>query len=311
MAHQKAPADKLNWSLLHVFLMICEERSLSLAAVRLNLTQSAVSHSLKRLEEQVGARLIERGQRRFTITDHGRAVHDLASRIYEGINEMEGALKNEQSLLSGTLNLLVLSRMVSDIYDDFFIRFRKRYPKIKIQMEVLPSSEILRRLSQNFPAIGLSLCRQEMKNIQRIYLFPQRYCLFCGKNHPLFHKKRITKKDLVEQDFVSFFSDQLGDSLSPLSIFRDTQQFKGEIVASTNSLDEVKRLVYFGYGIGCLPDLTTRQEVRDGSLRKLPPGKGIVDIPVYIVYGKHRSLKAAERAFIEELGAAFDAAPPE
>lgn len=311
MAHQKAPADKLNWALLHVFLMICEERSLSLAAVRLNITQSAVSHSLKRLEEQVGVKLVERGQRRFAITDHGRVLYDLATKIYEGINEVGDVLKSEQSPLSGTLNLLVLSRMVSDTFDEFFIRFRKRYPKIKIQMEVLPSSEILRKIGQNFPAVGLSLCRQEMKNIQRTYLFPQRYCLFCGKNHPLFNKKRITKKDMAEQDFVSFFSDQLGDSLSPLSIFRDTQQFKGEIVASTNILDEVKRLIYFGYGIGCLPDLTTRQEVRDGMLRKLPPGKGIMDIPIYIVYGKQRRLKAIELAFIEELGAAFDAAPPE
>ena len=50
--HLRHISDKMNWALLHTFLVIVEEKSLSRAALRLHITQSAVSQSLKKLELQ-------------------------------------------------------------------------------------------------------------------------------------------------------------------------------------------------------------------------------------------------------------------
>ncbi len=306
MAHTKLLPEKLNWSLLYTFLVIAEEKSISLAAVRLNLTQSAVSHSLKRLETQVGVRLIERSHRRFSLTEQGLILHETASSIYSKITQLDSQLNRGGESISDTLTLWVLSRIVSDTFDEFLIRFRQHYPQIKINMEMLTSAEILQKIGKNASGIGLSLCRQEVKNINRIFLIPQRYGLYCGKYHPLFAKEHIRKSDLVSQNFVSFFSEQLGDALSPLAVFRDKQQFTGEVVASTNNLDEVKRLLYVGYGIGCLPDNAAKKDVLEGNLRRLPPEKGIVDVPIYIVWNQQRKLKPAEVAFIDSLQAAFN-----
>lgn len=57
MFEQHLLAQKCNWSLLRIFRVIVQERSLNQAAVKLCLTQSAVSQSLKRLEEQIGSTL--------------------------------------------------------------------------------------------------------------------------------------------------------------------------------------------------------------------------------------------------------------
>jgi len=59
----------------------------------------------------------------------------------------------------------------------------------------------------------------------------------------LFGRSGLSLADLQGENFVSFTSDQIGGSLSPLTIFRDQQGFTGRIVASSPSLEEIRRLV--------------------------------------------------------------------
>ncbi|SBV98181.1 Transcriptional regulator, LysR family [uncultured delta proteobacterium] len=311
MPRRKALPDKLDLSLLHMFRVIVEEKSISRAAIRLNLTQSAVSHGLKRLEEQMGVLLIERGNRPFNLTEQGVLLQETANRVYGEVLRLDNALSRNEQSLAGTLYLLVVSRIVSETFDEFLAAFRQRYPRIKITVEMLPSSEILKRINQNVGALGLCLCRHEMKNIRRVLLIPERYSLYCGKHHRLFKQKNIKMQDLLSQDFVAFFSEQWGDALSPLAVFRDEKQFTGEVVAFTNNLDEMKRLLYAGYGIGCLADNAVAEDVRAGRLRQLPSGAGIADIPIYLAWNTLRKLKPVEEVFIEGLYEAFavDAAP--
>ncbi|SBW06704.1 LysR family transcriptional regulator [uncultured delta proteobacterium] len=298
--------EKVNWALLHTYLVIVEKRNLSLAAARLNLTQSAVSHSLKKLEAQVGARLLERSHRHFSLTEQGQMLHEAALSMYRELGRLDDSLRREGSAISDTISILILSRVQNETFDEFLMGFRQRYPKIKLQLETMLSADILNRLNQKISAIGLTLCGREMKNLNRVLLLPQRYALYCGKHHPLFAKEKIRKQDLRAQPFVSWFSDQLGDTLSPLTVFREAEQLTGEVVAHINSIDELRRLIYIGYGIGCLPEHLARKDEIEGNLRRLPPEKGIADVPIYLVWHKQRKLKLAEIAFMEGLCATFN-----
>lgn len=298
--------EKVNWSLLHTFLVIVDKKSLSLAAAHLNLTQSAISYSLKRLEEQVGTRLLERSHRHFSLTAQGQKLYDTALNMYLELGRLDVSLGREGSSIADTLNILILSRVDNEAFDEFLIRFRQRYPNIKLLMETQLSADILNRLNQKSNAIGITLCSRENKTLSRVLLLPQRYALYCGKHHPLFTKEKIRKQDLLTQNFVSWISEQLGDALSPLAIFRESEQFTGDIVAYINSIDELRRLIYVGYGIGCLPDHMARKDVLEGNLRRLPPEKGIADIPIYLAWHNQRKLKPAEIIFMEELCATYN-----
>lgn len=303
--------DKVNWALLQTFLVIAEEKSLSRAAVRLNITPSAVSHGLKRLEEQTGARLVDRGHQRFALTALGIQLHEAALDIYKRINALDGPFRNGAHAISGTLNLLILSTLVSETFDAFLEDFRKRFPLLNMQVETLQSSEILKKIARNVPAVGLALCPKEIPEIRRLPLIRQRYALYCGRNHPLFTQETVRKKDLVHENFVSFFSDQMGDSLAALTEYREKNGFTGTVVATANNQDEVKRLLCAGYGIGCLADDSARKDVLEGRLKRLPPAKGIADVPIYLVWSDRRPLGRAETIFLDGLCAAFNREPPE
>jgi DNA-binding transcriptional LysR family regulator len=91
--------------------------------------------------------------------------------------------------------------------------------------------------------------------------------------------------------------------LSPLTIFRDQQGFSGRIVASSPSLEEDRRLVIAGLGIGCLPEHVVAADVESGLLWRLPPREGIADVDIHLLWNHDQRMSRAETLFIERLQA--------
>ena len=80
-------SDRLDWNLLRTFLTIVHERSISRAAVRLHITQPAVSLALRRLEDQLGHTLIERRGSHFRLTRVGEDVLRIATDVYGNVSK--------------------------------------------------------------------------------------------------------------------------------------------------------------------------------------------------------------------------------
>jgi DNA-binding transcriptional LysR family regulator len=293
--------DRLDWNLLRTYLVIMQERSLSRAAARLFVTQPAVSQALKRLEDTLERKLIERRGAQFVPTQAGEEVYRIASDIYGNISRLETELDERTADITGSIRLLTVSRIESRVYDEFLAEFHVAYPRIDLQIEVMRSSDIISSVLQKTATAGLSLCRTPVEKLERRPFLRQRYAIFCGRHHRLFGLSQLTMEDLLAENFVSFTSDQIGDSLSPLTVFRDQRGFTGRIVASSPSLDEVRRLIYAGYGIGCLPEHAVRDDLARQRLWRLPPEDGLADVDIHLLWHRERKMNAAEVAFFDAM----------
>ncbi|SPA18368.1 LysR family transcriptional regulator [Cupriavidus taiwanensis] len=290
--------DRLDWNLLRTFLTIVHERSLSRAAVRLHITQPAVSLALRRLEEHLGHTLIERRGSNFRLTRPGEEVLRIATDVYGSVARLGAELTGQQDEVSGLLRLLTVSRIHSGVYDECLAAFHRQHPRVTLQVDVMRSSEIVDALAQKAGGVGLSLYRQSGDKLQHLLFLRQRYAIFCGRHHRLFGRTGLGISDLLAEHFVSFSSDQLGDVLAPLAVFRDQHGFSGGIVATSASLDEIRRLVFAGYGIGCLPEHIVADDVTQQRLWRLPPEEGVADIDLYLLWNPERRQTPAEAAFI-------------
>lgn len=298
----RAPlANSLNWSLLQVLIAIYEEGSLSAAASRLHITQSAVSQNLKKLEAQLQSQLVIRNSKPLQLTPLGHYCLQVAQTIYAEITSIEAMKSHNAHLLVGELNLLVASRLHHPKYNDFLLYIKEKYPNITLSLRVKSSLEIVSELKQKTPAIGICLATNIPDYLQSYLLFNQRYSLYCGYHHPLFTDDNVTIDDLCHQAFIAFDSEDIGEVLSPITIFKQTHNLLGRISAYTNNLDEAVRLIYNGYGIGALPDQFIAATHLKAKLRKLPPKQGIADIPVYIIWHKRRAMSPLEAKCIEEV----------
>jgi DNA-binding transcriptional LysR family regulator len=291
--------DRLDWNLLRTYLAIGQEGSISRAAARLFVTQSAVSQSLKRLEEQLECALILRKGPRFDLTQAGEEVLRIADEIYGNISRLGSAIEGPQDDVVGKVRLLSISQVQSVVYDEFLTEFHCSHPRVELEIEVLRSSDILSSLMQKTATVGVGLCRFPQAKLERRLLMRQRYAFFCGKRHRLFGQRKLPLETLQGENFVSFTSDQIGGNLSPLTVFRDQQGFTGKIVASSSSFEEIRRLIIAGYGIGCLPEHLLDIDLYNGMLWRLPPREGVSDVDIHLLWNRDQKMTHAESIFLE------------
>lgn len=291
--------DRLDWNLLRTYLAIGQEGSISRAAARLHVTQSAVSQALRRLEEQLGCALILRGGPRFDLTAAGEEVLRIATDIYGDVSRISTAVEKQNDGVAGKVRLLTISRVQSTLYDEFLADFHEAHPRVELEIEVLRSADIISSLLQKTATAGLGLCRIAQPKLEQRQLLRQRYAFYCGVRHRLFGRSDVTLEALRGENFVSFVSDQLGGNLSPLAMFRDENGFTGRIVASSSSFEEIHRLVCAGFGVGCLPEHLLREDVEKGLLWRLPPDEGIVDVNLHLLWNREQKMTVAEAVFLE------------
>jgi DNA-binding transcriptional LysR family regulator len=288
--------ERMDWNLLRTFMFVVQERGVGRAAQALHLSQPAVSQALKRLEDAVGGMLLHRRNGEFRLTGLGDEIYAIARDMYGTMARIENAATQDRAEIAGSLRLLVMSKVQSPAYDDFLAQFHRRYPRIEFHVDVLPSAAILDALAKRVPALGICLCRKPVEALERRLFLRHRYAVVCGRHHPLF--SRVSLEDLMDQNFVCFASDQIGDTLSPLTIFRDQQGFTGRIVGTSPNIEEIRRMVVAGIGLSFLPEHLIRQDVMNGELRRLPPAESVAEIDVFLAWHKQRKLSAVELAYL-------------
>lgn len=289
---------ELDWNLLRTFMVIVEEGGITAAARRLHLTQPAVSLALKRLEARLGRRLIERGRGTFRVTGAGQSIYAEVQEIFGTISRFGVLVREIPEDVSGHVRLIMTSRIQSPHLDGVLRDFHRAYPLATLSIDIMPSADIQAQVAQKLATVGVCLLREPVPGLRQQVLIPQTYRLYCGPEHPLFGRGDLTLADLRREALVSFTSDQIDGALAPLALFRAQAGFAGRVVGASANLDEVRRMILCGLGVGPLPDHVAADDVAAGRLWTLPPAEGIAQVPVYLIWNPDSRLNRAEAALI-------------
>lgn len=300
----------LDWNLLRTFMVIVQEGGITAAAARLNLTQPAVSLALKRLEDRLGRRLIERGGGRFRVTTAGEGIYREVVEIYGTISRFGVLVRDVAEEVSGHVRLVMTSRVQSGLLDAVLRDFHRRHPLATIAIDVMPSAEVQAQMAQKLATVGVCLLREPVPGLRQVVLIDQTYRLYCGPGHRLFGVDGAAVEDLRQETVVSFTSDQIDGALAPLAVFRARAGLAGRVVGASANLDEVRRMIIGGLGIGALPEHVAAPDVAEGRLWPLPPAEGVAPVPVYLLWNPVSRLNRAEAALIALLRERLDALPP-
>ncbi|TKT73368.1 LysR family transcriptional regulator [Afipia massiliensis] len=121
-------------TLLRAFVAVCETGGFTRAAQRLHLTQSAVSHQIRRLEEQVGRQLLYRTTRKLTLTEDGEDFLRHAEQILQGQEAL--TRRFHSSTASGAIRLGVPENFIGDRLPQLLGRFARQYPAVRLEVSV-------------------------------------------------------------------------------------------------------------------------------------------------------------------------------
>lgn len=299
----------LDWNLLRTFMVIVQEQGITSAAHRLGLKQPTVSNALKRLESSLGFSLIERGPRSFEVTSQGEALYRESAGIFGSVSRLASALEEASDEISGRVQLAMASHVQCPLLDESMELFHQLHPAACLQIEIISSKGVIQSMLEKKAAIGICLVRDKIPELSYTLLFTEHFGFFCGPRHPLFGQKGLCLEDLGREHSVSFHTDQLDDVLKPIALLRARAGFDQNITGVSSNLEEVRRMVIAGLGIGALPIHVAERDVRDGLLFRLPPYEKPPAINIWLVNHPGASLNQAEREFLRILKRRIEITP--
>ena len=302
-------SKKINWNLLYTFTILGETKSVSRTAQILGRGQPAISAALKRLEEQVGHALAERGPRYFRLTDAGNMLYREAREICGSIDRISSLLKDADEMLTGNVRLTIASHMSSPIIDQSLADFHRRYARATLTITVMNSREMLEALTDRLICFGIGPIYSKAPKFNYIHIFRE-YCgFYCGAGHPLFGRTNLTVADLENQSAITYRSAIDTDTLKSISDMRETVRFADPLTGVANNLEEVRRMIIAGLGIGAIPVQIAARDVKDGLLWRLPPYEDVMPIDIYLIVNPAVRPSRAEAAYLEILGGIIDKTP--
>ncbi len=299
----------LDWNLIRTFLVIVEEKGITAAANSLGLKQPTVSNALRRLEQRLSKRLIMRAPGRFEITPAGQLLYEEALEIFGSISRLSTLIRDMDEEVSGHVTLAMASHVISPLLDTVLSTFHRKYPGATLGIDVLTSQDVIQAIRQRQASIGICLVHEKQPRLEYTRLFREYFGFFCGPEHRLFGHKDLTMSDLRGETSVSFRTDRLTDALRPVALVRAEAELEDRVVGVSSSLEEVRRMILAGLGIGPLPVHVASKDVEAGLLWRLPPYDAPPAIDIYAVTNPGTRFNRAEQYLIAMIMQEIDKTP--
>ena len=167
----------------------------------------------------------------------------------------------------------------------------------------------LRLVRERRASLGLCLVSQRDPALDYTVVYREFFGFFCGPGHRLYGRENLALADLEGEASVSFQTDHISDALRPVALLRSEAKLDASVVGVSSSLEEVRRMIVAGLGIGPLPLHVARRDVADGLLWRLPPYEASPAIDVFLLINPEKAMNRAEKALLSSLQALIAETP--
>lgn len=283
---------------LHAFAALARRGSFTLAAQDLFLTQSAVSHAIKALEDDVGCRLLDRVGRRVLLTQAGEQFLRHTEKI---LREMEAARAGLDDLTNwgrGRLRVGASTTACQHILPTVLREFRQSYPKCVIRIEPGDHGQQLELLrgGQVDLAIVLEPPSQAMLEFAFVPLFQDELRFVVAPLHAWAKIGQAPPDSVADETLVLY--NKTSQTFRLVSEYFREEKIALNNVIELGSMEAIKELVKIGIGAGVLAPWVARSELESGSLVSLPLGPRKLCRRWGVAHLKGRRLALAEETFV-------------
>jgi LysR family transcriptional regulator, regulator for metE and metH len=283
---------------LELVLAIHEESGVTRASERLNVTQSALSHQLRDIEDRLRTPLFLRVRKRMIITPAGEAVVRAARRVLQDVAAVEEEIRMLSDETRGTIRLSTQCYTCYHWLPVILRKFGKRYPAVEIRIDVDATRHTLRALLEGRIDVAIINTRPDDKAVQLTPLFEDELLLVVPEQHPLSGSAFVRPVQLASEHFIlhTLPSDNgfVQNILKPAGV----TPARCSQVELTEAIVE---LVRAGIGVTVMADWAIRPYERRGGIRTVPVSKGGVHRQWYAATLRQERTPPYRQRFIETL----------
>ena len=281
---------------LRALVSLAQTGSFTETARQLHLSQSAISHSIKALEEEVRCRLLDRVGKSVRLTLAGEQLLAHAKKI---LLEMDAARERLEELGKwghGRLRIGASPTTCQYILPAVLREFKDSFPQCLIQIEPGDTPDSVDCLHQNRIDLALALEPRREPQLEFRPLFEDDLQFLVSALHPWAQAGKVERDEITRQRFIiytrsSYVSDMIDEYFRRDRIVLPTSIELG-------SMEAIKELVKLGLGVSILAPWVAAKELAEGSLRALPLGRRRLERRWGILLRKGQRLTLAQETFI-------------
>lgn len=293
---------------LVTFARVVQSGSFVAGAERLKLSPSVASKHISKLEEKLGARLLNRSTRKLSLTEAGTAYYEHAARILEELDQSEHAVQRLQAEPSGRLKLTTLNSFSNAVLARLLPEFLGRFPKV--QLEIVCSDRLVDLTEEGYD-LALRITREPPPQVVARKLADIHFQVCASPAYLARHGTPAGPADLVRHRCLGYPA-----SLTPGSAWRflhDGSDVEAPVhsVCEVNSVETLRELALAGEGLALLPTYSIGEELRQGRLvMPMPSYRGFSESTLFAMYLPNRYGSPKLRAFVDFLLAKLQPLPP-
>ena len=243
---------------LRHFVAVAEEEHFSRAAKRTNIVQSALSTSIRSLEEELGTQLFVRTTRRVRLTEAGQVLLAHARTVLDAVREAQEAVARVTGLERATLHLGAVPGLPSFIdLASLLVMFRERYPGVDVQLSQGNATQLLDRIKEGALDVAVLPLVESQAGVNTVTIAREPLALVCAPRSPLAGRRTVGLADLADQSFVDFekgwAARQLIDRAFEVAGISRLTAFE------VGDLETMLALVQRGLGVALVPRAVARR----------------------------------------------------
>ena len=284
---------------LELFCRIVESGSFSKAADAMYLTQPTVSGHIKKLEKEVGVRLLDRLGHRATPTKGGNLLYRYAKQILALRQDAQQALDEFKGGLKGELILGASSIPGGYLLPPLIGPFRARYPDITIVLKVSDSKQIIEAVSEGVYEVGAVGARFDDGRLEYRTFAEDEMVLVVPPTHPWASRSRVQVKELPSQPFLIRERGSGTRKIMEQALERRGLSMGAfKVIGELGSNEAIRQAVKAGGGIAIISQLAVASDINCRELHAIPVAGLKLARPFYLITHRHRSRSPICNAFL-------------
>ncbi len=250
---------------LQYLVALADTRHFGKAAAKCFVSQPTLSAQLKKLEDYLGAPLIERQPKNVTLTEMGQRVVERARRMLSDSDEIIDLAKHSRDPLAGSLRLALIPTIGPYLLPIVAGKLRKQLPRLKLLLNEYQTAPLLEHLKSGSIDVGILALPIDVDGLVSRTLYDEPFTVAMPANHRLAQRASVKLQDLADEKLLLLedghcLRDQALEVCSRIGLHENDDY-------RATSLETLRQMVAAGHGITLLPELAA--EASHGDQRSL------------------------------------------
>ena len=235
------------------FVVLAEELQFIRAAKRLNITQSALSQLIARLEKELGVELFERTKRSVRLSECGHVFLPEAQRVIEDIEKAAETARRAARGQVGKIAIAYVDAAPFSLLSPVIMQFRKAFPDVEMVLHEMTSTEQFGALQNDHIDIGLLRPLYTAEWMRTVTLLQEPYVVAMHKEHELAGQEAVHIRALIKEKFLFTSKEKAKYINSNWDAIFSRHGMVPIVVQEVNQLHAMLSLVGAGMGMAFLP----------------------------------------------------------